>query len=805
MSVRKTVLDCGDVLYRFGDDGFPESVKVKGFHGAVYPVSGRDFGRVHIQLSDGRELVPYCEREPEITSCGEGEGRTYVVEYGEILWCDTAGNRIPNFRLSLRYELLTHGRAFVNAFFVATDMHSPDIDKFDVDFELETGAYPEARWALVPRPKVFDASMIQSMRSGRNLPRGEERHIDGEISPDVSVNVRAGTGECSYFEILMEGENSISGDKGDCMTDIGWSGGNLRTTYSFVRTKPCRNKLMQLWQWRNQWGWVLKTAYKTRHLPPIPFYHYFDNYLRYPTDECINNLAKAGAKLLVLHENWRFDLQNDGIPFDAKELKRVVEKAHKCGMRIALYIRGNEISACDDACPWFDRYLKRDFDGLYMDYGGPFHESHPDEAFPGGRVPLKNYMLRMQALRNRIGENGVFFGHTGTCYSAVWYASCGIDGYVSGEGEGGVMVRSREDHEYFSMAAVSPGTMWTGAFPAYSTSKMRPFLAATGQSPHNPLGEQFKTSSLAHPREPGVNDHAFRPLWKIWHFFDDETELSVYNDYNSFGVFDKTPDIGHYLMVSKDRRRMLLVVSNFEEKTRTVEVSFDPALCGLKGFTKAYGCVMTPTEKKPGKAVFCKFKKQHTLTLGPNDVAAVYYTLDDTEEFHQAVARFEKSYPALSKGNQQYLNYLAEQRKFREQPAATKELYLTLTVPNTNLSYEYSLCYDLYYNSMALVEFLPDGTKKRLGWISQKGFVKDEPGPDDYIWPDVISPKIPLHEILGPGRHFIGIESVHYGGPFYSFLSAELTPDNGSPYTIYFMNELEPDREYLRWNVNIID
>jgi hypothetical protein len=116
------------------------------------------------------------------------------------------------------------------------------------------------------------------------------------------------------------------------------------------------------------------------------------------------------------------------------------------------------------------------------------------------------------------------------------------------------------------------------------------------------------------------------------------------------------------------------------------------------------------------------------------------------------------------------------------------------------------MIYDLYYNAMALVEFDADGNKKRLGWISQKGFVLDEPPAEDYIWPDVVSPRVPLHEILGKGEHFIGIESVHYGGPFYSFLSAELSrsKDGEGAYNIYFLNELEPERQFLRWKV-IID
>lgn len=794
----RTVIRQKDITYEFGTDGFLRSAVMHGFNGAVYPVIARggDFGRIRIRLSDGRELTPFCVIPPDRT---ETENAV-ILEFPEILWKTPDDVPFQGFRLSLRYELLSKGRAFVNAFFCAGDMQSPDLDDFSLKFDVASGDYPETKWAVVPRPRKSDASMIQAMRSGRFLDPGKNRRIDGEILPEVTLNVRSACGESAYMELFVEGENSISGDAGDCLTDLQWAeNGDFRADFSFVRNKPCRNKLMQLWQWRNQWGWVLKTADKTRRKPPFHMYHYFDNYVRYPSDECLENLARSGTDVLIIHENWRFDLQNDGVPFQPHELRRVIAKAHSLGIRIALYVRGSEISALEGACPWFDRYLKKNYDGLYMDFGGPFSDVQvaPDESFPGGRLAFKKYVLRMEALRNRIGEEGIFYGHTGTSYSGVWYASGGIDGYVSGEGEGGVMVSSRQAHEYYSMATVSPGTMWTGAFPAYSSAKMRPFLAAAGQYPHSPLGEQFKTCSLAHPREPGVNDIAFRPIWKIWRIFRNERDMAVLNDYNCFGVFDRSPDVGHYMMISADRKRALLIVSNFSSSANHFTCTLD------KPFTAESAFRLTPTEETPGKAVRVDpASSSFEFTLGPNDVGAVYFE-SDSAVAEKMLAEFETPYPELTPENRRYLEYLARQRALRYEMPAAKEIFMTLTVPNTNLSYEYSLCYDLYYNAMALVEFLPDGSKKRLGWISQKGFVADEPGPDDYIWPDVVSPKIPLHEILGRGEHFIGIESVHYGAPFYSFLSAELTADGGEPYTIYFMNELEPERQFLRWKVTI--
>lgn len=55
-----------------------------------------------------------------------------------------------------------------------------------------------------------------------------------------------------------------------------------------------------------------------------------------------------------------------------------------------VYIRGNEDSVVEEYADWFDKYLIRNYDGLYMDYGGPFHyQTPPDESAQGGASALQ--------------------------------------------------------------------------------------------------------------------------------------------------------------------------------------------------------------------------------------------------------------------------------------------------------------------------------------------------------------------------------------------------------------------------------
>lgn len=793
-----------DLSYEFSESGFIREIRMNLDGESVSLLNNENFGTLRLKLSDGRCLHPFVNPEdsPEFSSFEDAR----VVVFSKILWRDEQNRLIPGFRLSLRYELWPDGRGFANAFFCPATTHSPDLDQFSLCFDLALGQFPELNWANLPRPGTIDGAVIQSVGAGRYLERGGSRFFDGSIVPAVNFNARKADGHSAYFEILVEGQNALNETASDNFTRFTWTqNGDFLGEWSFLKEKPCVNQPLHLFQWRNQWGWVLKGADRRRHKPPFHMYHYLDESTRhFPTVDSIRAMAEAGADVLVLHENWRHDLQDGGIPYEKTQLLETIEEAHKHKIRVLLYMRGNEPSATESACEWFDRYLKKNYDGLYMDYGGAMHHEVTDEAYPGGRCLFRNYFLTMKALRERVGTDGLFLGHTGPFFSAIAITGYLLDGYVSGEGESGVMVNSRREHEYFSMAAAVPGTMWTGAFPVYSSSRMRPFLAATGQYPHSPLGIQFISSSLAHPYDPGLNDAAFKPLWKLWRFFRMERNLQVWNDYNSAQVFEADPEVGHYLMVSSDRKRALLILSNFKKSARMVscrvdwgKTSFDPS--------GSHAWVMTPTETSPGPAreIPPDAAAIQLLSLESNDVAALLFSHEKDERAE--LEDFERPYPGLTESNQQLLQFLQQQKEARILPPASKA-YVRIVMPAADLPFEFSLTYDLYLNSMALVEFSEEGEEHVIGWFTRQGIVPDEPKPEDYIWPSEESQWIPLHEYLSPGTHHLGVKSVHFGKPFYSFLLLDVvtgSPDPEQAKRLHFMNDLEPDRQYLRWFATI--
>ena len=122
------------------------------------------------------------------------------------------------------------------------------------------------------------------------------------------------------------------------------------------------------------------------------------------------------------------------------------------------------------------------------------------------------------------------------------------------------------------------------------------------------------------------------------------------------------------------------------------------------------------------------------------------------------------------------------------------------------LAFEDSLIVDLYDIKLLLGEIGSDGKFRKLGYIGKNGFQPGEIPREEQLFPGDSAPAVALHELLPPGRHSLALYSEHLGAPFYSFIEAALASDlsGKDAYTIEFRNELEPDRAFLNWEVNLI-
>jgi hypothetical protein len=760
-------------------NGLPSRVAVREADGRETVLFDAGAMGLELELADGRLLHPVAGPGPVVRY---EQGGASHVDFVGMRWQTPSGETVPDLRLSLQHEFYPDGTAFTHAFFCACSRQAPEIVRFELVQQPDCSGFDEIRWSVPGRPKLVDGTLILAGVE-RFLPRGEARTFDGGLFPMACFNLTREFAPSLYAEFFMEGCNSLSKDPADSASGVTWQGGSPTLRWTFQK-RPYPRPIIN--QWRNQWGWVIRPASAQRHQPPLRMYHYFDNYRRYPEPDQVKAIAAAGCDVLVMHENWRLDAQNDGIPFEPVRFARLLEELHAEHIRLAVYVRGNEDSIAEHKAAWFDRHLKRNFDGLYVDYGGPCHEvTPPDESCNGGRLHLRKHYLKWRALRQRVGEDGVLYSHTGPFFSAIGMPF--VDGYVSGEGERGLLVRGRAEHEYYSMAPVITGTMWVAAFPEYASPRMAPFLAATGQYPHNTLGRQFPTSSLVHPPEPGINDAAFRTLWRIWSVLRAERDLAVFNDYNSRGVFPRDRETGHYLMVSQDRRVALLVLSNFRDEGRR---DID---CTVAWPFKPEGMNVRLLAERESHQDACPAM----LELPGYGVAGLLLTAPGVD-VDALLAEYRRPAPELGVKGRAYLAEVADQRRLREDPPVWENIHLFLSVPpSPPATYEESLIVDLYNNTFELIEIEADGTLRPIAWIDKRGAVR-EPSPEAQLAAGDCSPPVELAGLLPPGVRRLAVRSLHLGEEFYSFCQVTLSPtsdpDDRRAYRLEFFNDLEPNR-----------
>ncbi|MBO4304528.1 MAG: hypothetical protein J6A21_08080 [Lentisphaeria bacterium] len=772
------------VTFHFGKNGLPERI--------ILPeeLDSNDLlaapGQWNIADETGRKLEVVMDAESEMEVRRKKDHTSVKFHALKLSGDDTLS-------MTVRYTLYDDGAVFAEPFLVGTVCHPPKLSKLELVLPLALKQYSRIRFAMPYRPKTVDGKLIQTSAPERELVPGDDRIVKDGIFPQIGLYVCSEKGPAFYAEIFMESDGSAAGKNADTCSSVLWKDGNPTLSWNF-QSRPDA-PVCGPWQWRNRFGFVIAPAPRERRYPPFAMYHYFDNFQRYPTDQALQAVADSGADVLIIHENWRTDIQNGGIPLDRKRLKEVVDFAHSRNIRVALYMRGSEPSVDENHLDWFSEVLTPGFDGLYMDYGGPFGFKRPaSEFYPGGSIRFRHHHNLAQLRRDTVERTGIVLSHTGPMYSAIGMTGNLIDGYVSGEGERGLLLRSRFDHAYYSMAAVCSGTLWSAAFPEYGSKEIVPFLAATGQYPHVPLGTQFKSCSLSHPPVPGINDAPFAPLWRLWQLMKGKEDLAVFNDYNSYGVFPKQENVSHYMMIS-GTERAVCIYGNFSKEP----VKVDPAVFWEKTSFPAEGkkitlCMDLKAVPWDGKTPF---------ELPGLGVAAI--CIGDAD-----FAAYERPWPALCEQGKKYLETVEEQKRLRKCPAEADNYFLRIKVPDIALSYENSMVLDLYDNRFVLGEVMEDGSFRKLGYLGSKGFQKEETKQEEFVMNGEESPWIDLKAILGSGTKNLAVWSLHRGDlyyvntPFYSFIQAELgTKEGKADYMIQFMNELEDDRAFLHFTVKI--
>ncbi len=754
-------------------------------------ISRNSQSELQIKLADGRVVFPVTAGAQYFYS--EKTDRQ-LLEFTDLPFADSDGNKISGFHLSLRHELFSDGAFFTTAMFHAETPEPPQIQEFTLTKTLDTTKATDVMGIIFPRKGNFCSTDIQSVTSRQIIKRGETLDLGcNQLTNAGFYSINPG-GESFYSEFFVESGNTVSGKLSDGSSKIIWQNGSPAAVWSFQNVPT--PELHRPYTWRNRYGAILTPPPRERHLAPQQIYQYIDNYKHYPDDEELQAVIDSGCSMFVFHSNWRRDAKNGGVPYDAARFKVLIEKLHRHNIRVLLYTRGNEKEIVEEAANWFDNYLQKDFDGLYIDYAGPltFHEE-PDEDNPGGTIAFYRYYLNYRRLRERVGRDGVLILHTGAEFSNL--AMSMADGYISGEAERGILIKSPFDHHFNTLAPAVTGTLWSAAFPEYSSLKIVPFIAAAGQAPHSPLGVQFKSSSLSHPPVPGINDVCFRPLWRIWEIFRKIRDIKIFNDYNCCGIFS-TDGCGHYLMLAPDGQTALLVVASFGVKN--AEITVDWKKCGFSPAEKK--CFfLAPQMDTPGNVRRIDNGKMQ-VDFNNYPAVAFYFAHDDA-----GIQHFDRPYPPMGTKAGEYLLMVENQRSLRRRkPSAVSKI--RISVDNSICtSLENSNFFDLFNNRLFLVEKSAGGVISPIGEIGRSRlYSAGENVPDtDLIHPGETSAEIDLASLLSPGKHQLAIYSEHDGIPFYSLINILLRDDTSgeTPDILTFYNEIDHDRAFLSWECEI--
>ena len=778
--------------------GFPTWMGFDGPEGEEC-VSRSDRPWLSVELPDGSTALPFWPEDYEPAVRKDGDATR--VEFHNLPWRRADGAILPGFRMTQIYEFWPDGVAFARTFFLAED-GSSDLAHLRLRPVTSLAAGNGVSWSYWGRPNIASADLIQAL-SGikRFLDPGVDLSQEGSLVPFVSVDFGREGRRDKHLEWFLEGANSPCTDVKNTATSVRWNGASPVVEWDFLRNRAASPR--GIWQWRNQWGWTICRAPVRRRRAPLRFYHWIGFLPRYPSDSQIEKMAREGADLLVLHESWRTDVQNGHTPYDEAEFRRVVATAHRHDIRMAVYIRGNEPSIREEQAEWFDAYFRRDYDGLYMDYGSPIcYTCGAEETYPGGRIAFREYYLAMRAVRRRVGERGIFLSHSGP-----FFAACGmtglIDGYVAGEGERGVLLSSPTAHAFFSGLSVAPPAMWTAAFPDYRTPRAVPFLAAVGQMPHVSLGTQIETSSLQHPAEPGAVTFA-RPIWKLWGLLRGQHDLLCLHKQNSEGVFTTdSEDTTTCLFGAADGTR-LLIAANVSAEPRKLSVRVNWRAAG--GAPGAGDTVLRLNPHSDPPAAERTALPDAFEAAVPGHGLSAWLLTPKPADWAAAVKSFREAYPKPDAADRAYEQEIESLRKARFEPVPRRKLFMRLSVTSLPVAWEDSIWWDLYENWNEFVRLGPKGGHERLGFISAKGFVAQKPERADYLWPGVKTPWIALHDLLPAGRHDLAVYTLHYGEPFYSFVRADFTTDPATEadrFTIRFANELDSDRSRLSFAVHL--
>ncbi len=295
-----------------------------------------------------------------------------------------------------------------------------------------------------------------------------------------------------------------------------------------------------------------------------------------PGLERIDEAVALGAEILIIHQFWMSCGGSNGEPMasyqphDPEWLRAFVDKAHANGMRVLFYIRGIEQYMMYS--DFFETYLKKDWDGLYIDWASPFLMGFAKSTVKHSSI--YNWFMFMRALREKVGKNGVLIGHT-TMQSPSNYAL--FDVALTGEFSvlhSGLLAEPEISTSYAGQSCCGLHLI-AGNAPdrrAFSSQKALAYAAGLGWSNHPFMEPGFE---FAHSCGFTL------PLWKLLARLDGAPVRMVNPSAESTDGMTWSDENLYPLAYIDGNGNALVLVANLSETTVDGSVTLNPAAMGL--------------------------------------------------------------------------------------------------------------------------------------------------------------------------------------------------------------------------------
>ncbi|MEN8254924.1 MAG: hypothetical protein ABFR33_05580 [Verrucomicrobiota bacterium] len=522
------------------------------------------------------------------------------------------------FTLEQEYEVYREGVVFCEFNIILDDGRKVAVENARMDFQLDLDAAKNIRVNYKARDTylkqdVTCTHVLSTVNSGKEKnKRVEANHLLPLYGLDL------GWEESRYFsnrvEFVLEDSTSIGGDMlEETGTVAGKDRSSWRLTWRLKEKKPSVLKAPFLY--RNKWALFCASArdeagadadpgrrnnllgakichmmypyvYGSQDWPwcSVPTKQTFYQDVQLASDppslDRVGEAADLGANVLVIHQFWMKNGGSNGEPMadyrphDPEWFKAVIDRAHERGMRVAVYMRGVE-----QYCMYFDffeKYLKKDYDGLYVDWATPFAHGFAKSSIKHSSV--YNWFMFTRALRERVGENGFLIGHS-TMQTAASYAA--FDATITGEFSvlhSGLLSTPETSSSYAGAGCVGVHLI-AGNSPdrsLFSSQRAAGFSVGLGYSNH-PFME---------PDKPFGECNAYiQPLWDMLSSLKG-SPVKVYNPATGASKpFGWTHEALHPIAYQTEDKETLVMVANLSDITVNGDVTVDFPAMGLEEST----------------------------------------------------------------------------------------------------------------------------------------------------------------------------------------------------------------------------